>query len=71
MEETQNFQLLQPTCGFQALTFETQIGIFIEEECHSVREWMCLVNVSDTLQRKQYLFRSSSASSFHCGFIRS
>lgn len=31
----------------------------------------CLVNVSDTLQRKQYLFRSSSVSGFHCGFIRS
>jgi len=71
MEETQNFQLLQPTCRSQAPTFEKQIGIFAEEECHTVREWMCLVNVSDTLHRKQYLFRSSSVSGFHCGFIRS
>jgi hypothetical protein len=31
---------------------------------------MCRVNIPDTLQRKQYLFRSSSVSGFHCGFIR-
>lgn len=71
MEEIKHFQLLQPTCRCQALTFETQTAIFIDEECHTVREWMWHVNLSDTLQRKQYLFRSSSVSDFHCGFIRS